>query len=51
MENTIEKILIRVPKKLKEYIWEKAKELGISANAYLLQLMWDDFNKNSDKRS
>lgn len=45
MENTIEKILIRVPKKLKDYIWARAKELGISANAYLLQLIWAEFDK------
>lgn len=47
MENTIEKILIRVPKKLKDYIWTKAKELGISANAYLLRLIWAEFNKSN----
>lgn len=45
----IEKILIRVMKKQKEYVWRRAKYLGISANAYLVQLIWEDMAKNGNE--
>lgn len=44
----IKKILIRVIKRQKEYVWRRAKYLGISANAYLVQLIWKDMAENEN---
>lgn len=36
-----EKILIRAPKEVKAYFYKTSKEMGISMNALILQMMWD----------
>jgi predicted HicB family RNase H-like nuclease len=36
-----EKILIRAPEEVKTYFVKTAKEMGISMNALILQMMWD----------
>lgn len=36
-----EKILIRAPKEVKAYFYKISKEMGISMNALILQIMWD----------
>ena len=37
----IEKILLRAPKKLKDALQGKSKQLGVSMNALILQILWD----------
>lgn len=35
------KILIRTPEELKKLLQEKAKKLGITLNALILQILWE----------
>jgi len=35
------KILIRAPKELKDTLQERAKQIGITLNALILQILWD----------
>lgn len=35
------KILIRAPEELKKLLQEKAKKLGITLNALILQILWE----------
>ncbi|MDR1003255.1 MAG: toxin-antitoxin system HicB family antitoxin [Oscillospiraceae bacterium] len=37
----IVKILIRSPKELKDKLQERARTIGITLNAFILQILWD----------
>ena len=37
----MEQIMIRVPSKLKDKLKEESKNLGISLNAYILNILWN----------
>lgn len=34
-------ILIRAPKELKEILQERAKRIGVTLNALILQILWE----------
>ena len=42
-------ILIRAPKELKTFIVNEAKRIGISANALILQILWEWLRKNEQE--
>lgn len=42
----MEKVLVRMPKELKEELVKSADKKGISLNAQMLLIAWDWLNKN-----
>lgn len=42
-------ILIRAPKELKEILQSKAKKIGITMNALLIQILWEWVKKEESQ--
>lgn len=46
----IRQILIRVPVELKEIINNQSKKMGLTANAFILQILWDWVDRNKERK-
>lgn len=47
----IEKILLRAPRELKEFLKERSIKIGVSLNALILQILWAWVKEEENKRA
>ncbi len=44
-----QRLTVRMPRKLNKVLTEKAQRIGVSKNSLILQLLWEEVNKNLSK--
>lgn len=44
-----QRLTVRMPRELNNVLTEKAQSIGISKNSLILQLLWEEVNKNLSK--